>query len=278
MTQDFLDSYRSTQWQEKKNKILTRDNYTCAICGKHGDEHTLMHVHHLTYKNCKNGRAWDCPDEDLVTLCEDCHAKVHSGKPFKKASENFKYLKNEHELLKSIEVGCIIVYYTNEGINKHAFLVISLKQDGVESLKGIDFTDLDKTCEIPVTLDIDEIGLSKDGEYISLIEILPKENLLSKFLNYVAKKAGWSQLCNNNSGNYKSNIDTAFRPIEAMEYCYAISSVISLENFHSSETIAILQTCLGGSSSEESFEKLVPSLKIGIAAKAISLLDIIKSW
>lgn len=52
MQKDFLDSYRSTLWQEKKNKILTRDNYTCAICGKHGDEHTLMHVHHLTYKNC----------------------------------------------------------------------------------------------------------------------------------------------------------------------------------------------------------------------------------
>lgn len=28
MTQDFLDSYRGTQWQEKKNKILPQDNYT----------------------------------------------------------------------------------------------------------------------------------------------------------------------------------------------------------------------------------------------------------
>lgn len=95
MQKDFLDSYRSTQWQEKKNKILTRDNYTCAICGKHGDEHTLMHVHHLTYKNCKNHHAWDCPDEDLVTLCEDCHKKVHSKKPFTSSLENYFYLESQ---------------------------------------------------------------------------------------------------------------------------------------------------------------------------------------
>lgn len=100
MQKDFLDSYRSTLWQEKKNKILTRDNYTCAICGKHGDEHTLMHVHHLTYKNCKNHHAWDCPDEDLVTLCEDCHAKVHSGEPYKSTSKNYKYYKELSSLTK----------------------------------------------------------------------------------------------------------------------------------------------------------------------------------
>lgn len=94
MTQEFLDSYGSTRWQEKKNKILTRDNYTCAICGKHGNEHTLMHVHHLTYKNCKDGKAWNCPDEDLVTLCEDCHEKVHSGFPFKDKTRNLYYYSN----------------------------------------------------------------------------------------------------------------------------------------------------------------------------------------
>lgn len=86
MDKNFLTPYRSTQWQEKKNTILTRDSYTCVICGKRGDENTLMHVHHLT---CKNGKVGDCPDEDLVTLCEDCHKQVHSGKPFESAQMNY---------------------------------------------------------------------------------------------------------------------------------------------------------------------------------------------
>lgn len=77
MDKTFQDSYRSTQWQEKKNRILTRDNYTCAVCGKHGDEHTLMHVHHKTYEHCVDNKCWTCPDDDLITLCEGCHAKLH---------------------------------------------------------------------------------------------------------------------------------------------------------------------------------------------------------
>lgn len=133
MQKDFLDSYRSTQWQEKKNKILTRDNYTCAICGKHGDEHTLMHVHHLTYKNCKNHHAWDCPDEDLVTLCEDCHKKVHSGEPFDTASMNYAYYyginrgKNEYTVMDlsylNKDIQCPIVISPETGLMFFAFTV-----------------------------------------------------------------------------------------------------------------------------------------------------------
>lgn len=79
MTDDFLKSYQSVEWQKKRNTILERDNYTCALCGSHGEDGSLMHVHHLTYAHCKNGKAWDCPDEDLVTLCDKCHKEVHSN-------------------------------------------------------------------------------------------------------------------------------------------------------------------------------------------------------
>lgn len=144
MTIDFLDSYRSTQWQKKKNKILTRDNFTCAICGKHGDEHTLMHVHHITYKNCKNGKAWDCPDEDLVTLCEDCHKKVHSGFPYKRIEENFIFYNKSLSFLQGMSGAYKLSLHTfNDGIGacllrKDNSEYIVIKNGNVSIPKAID--------------------------------------------------------------------------------------------------------------------------------------------
>lgn len=61
-------------FNEAKEFVLTRDNYQCKhksclnSCKK-------LHVHHVIYKS--NGGS-DRPD-NLITLCEDCHSKLHSG-------------------------------------------------------------------------------------------------------------------------------------------------------------------------------------------------------
>jgi len=56
-----------------KAYILNRDSYTCQKCkvtkGK-------LRVHHIIFKS-KGGT--DTPD-NLITLCEDCHANLHAGK------------------------------------------------------------------------------------------------------------------------------------------------------------------------------------------------------
>lgn len=46
----------------------------CSKCGKSLDENNYQ-VHHLTY--LKNRNVWEYPDEFLVTLCKQCHAKEH---------------------------------------------------------------------------------------------------------------------------------------------------------------------------------------------------------
>ena len=69
MDKEFAESYNTAEWQKTKNRILERDKYTCQICGSTTG---VMQVHHITYKHC-NGKAYNAPDEDLITLCCDCH-------------------------------------------------------------------------------------------------------------------------------------------------------------------------------------------------------------
>jgi len=44
--------------------------YTCQYCGK---KHTRLEVHHIVYRS--NNGSDDL--ENLITLCEDCHADIH---------------------------------------------------------------------------------------------------------------------------------------------------------------------------------------------------------
>ena len=56
--------------------VLHRDGYTCQCCGKTASKSKgiKFHVHHMTSRRV-GGNA---PD-NLITLCEDCHKKLHKG-------------------------------------------------------------------------------------------------------------------------------------------------------------------------------------------------------
>lgn len=75
MTKDqYSEFLKRLEWKNKKEKILRRDWYTCKKCGYVGIEGDGdLHVHHLWYY----GRPWDVPDTALVTLCNNCHKKIH---------------------------------------------------------------------------------------------------------------------------------------------------------------------------------------------------------
>lgn len=59
-------------YSSRREAILHRDNYTCQCCGK---KNCRLEVHHIKFKS--NGGTDD--EENLITLCEDCHKKVHRG-------------------------------------------------------------------------------------------------------------------------------------------------------------------------------------------------------
>lgn len=67
---------RDPRWQRRRLEILSRDEWTCQHC--QSSEKTL-HVHH---RNAYRSIApWDYGDDELQTLCEDCHAKLRGVRP-----------------------------------------------------------------------------------------------------------------------------------------------------------------------------------------------------
>jgi len=73
MKVNYSDQLKMPQWKERRLQILERDNYTCQECGNDDVE---LHVHHKVY--IENRMAWDYNHLLLITLCPECHKKVHS--------------------------------------------------------------------------------------------------------------------------------------------------------------------------------------------------------
>ena len=67
------EKLKDPRWQKKRLEILERDDWTCQGCW--ATEKTL-HVHHLAYTN----NPWDAEAEDLMTLCDSCHDRLHKNK------------------------------------------------------------------------------------------------------------------------------------------------------------------------------------------------------
>lgn len=59
-------------YSSRRKAILHRDNYTCQCCGK---KNCRLEVHHIKFKS--NGGTDD--ENNLITLCKDCHKGVHDG-------------------------------------------------------------------------------------------------------------------------------------------------------------------------------------------------------
>ena len=60
------------RWQKKRLEIFKRDKFQCRSCYAHEG---TMHVHHLKY--LMRYEPWEYDDDDLITLCDDCHAEWH---------------------------------------------------------------------------------------------------------------------------------------------------------------------------------------------------------
>lgn len=85
-------------WLNKRNEIVKRDNYQCQRCGRSfltpenllnpssapydiSDECYLI-VHHTYYINKRRKSYY--PDASLISLCMDCHHKIHESQEIPK--------------------------------------------------------------------------------------------------------------------------------------------------------------------------------------------------
>lgn len=84
------DDYKDERWLKRANEIRRLDGYKCAKCGKSDVE---LHVHHLAYPP-KPFHIWDATDDELVSLCKNCHFAVHNlckSRPKLTADRNLQY-------------------------------------------------------------------------------------------------------------------------------------------------------------------------------------------
>jgi 5-methylcytosine-specific restriction endonuclease McrA len=70
----YSDKLKDPRWQKKRLQIFRRDDFQCRCCG---NDKEALHAHHLIYIRGKE--PWDYARRLLITLCETCHAKAHSG-------------------------------------------------------------------------------------------------------------------------------------------------------------------------------------------------------
>ncbi len=79
----YAERLKDPRWQQKRLRIMDRDGWQCIAC--HSKEKTL-NVHHTRY--VQGRMPWEYADEELHTLCQDCHADEHGkGKKAIEAAE-----------------------------------------------------------------------------------------------------------------------------------------------------------------------------------------------
>lgn len=70
--QQYNTYLKSDIWLSKRDLVLKRDNYICQGCLSAKS----IHVHHTTYDNVFDELLFQ-----LISLCLDCHSKLHPDKP-----------------------------------------------------------------------------------------------------------------------------------------------------------------------------------------------------
>lgn len=76
--------YRTYAWKKKRLQILARDKHACQECRKQGRYSTAEIVHHIKHLQDEPGLA--LTDDNLESVCKDCHEKLHPERNREKQS------------------------------------------------------------------------------------------------------------------------------------------------------------------------------------------------
>jgi hypothetical protein len=73
-------TYYGENWLSQRRKIRERDNYTCQKCEITEEEYGQeLSVHHIKPFILFNDYLEANKDDNLISVCEPCHRKIHSG-------------------------------------------------------------------------------------------------------------------------------------------------------------------------------------------------------
>lgn len=91
----YSEYLKSPHWQETRRKRLDKDGDACVLCGSKEN----LNVHHRNYRNVGK----EDVENDLVTLCTECHTFVH---------------ENKDAIVAGIIYAQVVIKYGERGISK----------------------------------------------------------------------------------------------------------------------------------------------------------------
>ena len=98
VTQETYSQGPKKDFYNLKHFVLHRDRYTCQKCGKN---QVKLHVHHIVFKSNGGTDA----SNNLITLCEVCHDKIHRHQTPEK--ESLKLEKKKINTTDAVHVSTI---------------------------------------------------------------------------------------------------------------------------------------------------------------------------
>lgn len=75
---EYKKFYWTSEWKEKREEIINRDNNECQRCKEKGKFHVAQCVHHIKHLDKFPLLALD--SNNLISLCNQCHNEVHPEK------------------------------------------------------------------------------------------------------------------------------------------------------------------------------------------------------
>jgi len=93
MKKKYKELLKHPKWQKKRLEILNRDSWKCNKCGADDIE---LNVHHLSYSD----KPWLVNDDQLITLCVNCHKDEHDRIKLNVSQKHFVILIQNPHLFK----------------------------------------------------------------------------------------------------------------------------------------------------------------------------------
>lgn len=200
----YSEKLKDPRWQKKRLKILERDNFSCVKCF---DSDTELQVHHLKY----TGEPHEAPNEDLETVCKDCHnvisiLKIDIIKAFKNSNKTqlfVKSLPSKHD------------FYIIDISKNIPSIIINIKENSINNILNYLFSpySIINSNHSDAAITIKEQFLSYRTERLVIVRFLLKK-YANKIIDLSDHKGDLS--INWNCNPSKSEMRFAFKAWESL--------------------------------------------------------------
>lgn len=75
---DRQKQYARAMWKAIRKAVIARDGGKCRKCGRKPTGYKALHTHHI--KSWKRKPSLRFDQDNIITLCRECHTWVHSRK------------------------------------------------------------------------------------------------------------------------------------------------------------------------------------------------------